>query len=71
MPQYYFDLRDSVGLAVDEEGVELGSIDDARQEAARALADMASEAIATGIGKGEPAQQMASKSGTKPGRCFR
>jgi hypothetical protein len=56
MPQYYFDLRDSTGVLIDEEGVELRDIDVARQEAARALADMAREAL--GGDTGQPAQHM-------------
>ena len=39
MGRYYFDLRDSEGLAVDEEGLELQDIQAAGKEAALSLAD--------------------------------
>ena len=41
MGRYYFDLRDSEGLAVDEEGLELGDVQSAQEEAALSLADAA------------------------------
>jgi uncharacterized protein DUF6894 len=40
MPLYYFDLRDGDGVAPDEEGTELSSIDEVQNEAAYALADL-------------------------------
>ena len=45
MKRYYLDLRDGAALAPDEEGVELPDIEAVQQEAARALADMATEAV--------------------------
>jgi hypothetical protein len=39
--RYYFDLRDSEGLAVDEEGLDLQDIQAAGEEAALSLADAA------------------------------
>ena len=40
MPLYYFDLHDGDGVAPDEEGTELSSIDEVQNEAAYALADL-------------------------------
>ena len=45
MPRYYFDLRDGVELAVDEEGLELNSLQSVQAEAAKSLADMARDAV--------------------------
>jgi hypothetical protein len=45
MPRYYFDLRDFHGLFVDEEGMELRDVNRAQEEAARALGDMARDAL--------------------------
>lgn len=45
MPFYYFDLHDGDERAVDEEGIELSSMDDVQNEAAYALADMLREAV--------------------------
>jgi hypothetical protein len=42
--RYYFDMRDSDGLVIDEEGVELPTLAAAQEEAARSLADMARDA---------------------------
>ena len=39
MALYYFDFRDGEGLALDEEGLELGNLEAVQEEAARALAD--------------------------------
>jgi hypothetical protein len=39
MGRYYFDLRDSEGLAVDEEGLELQDVLAVQEEAALSLAD--------------------------------
>lgn len=44
MPRYYFDLNDRDGLAVDEEGMILRDLDEAQDEAARTLGDMARDA---------------------------
>ena len=45
MGRYYFDLRDSEGLAVDEEGLELQDVREAGEEAALSLADAAREGL--------------------------
>jgi hypothetical protein len=42
---YYFDLRDGETLAVDEEGLELRNMGAVREEAARALAGFAWDAM--------------------------
>ena len=39
--RYYFDLVDHEGIAIDEEGMELPSIESVQEEAARSLVDMA------------------------------
>jgi len=41
MGRYYSDLRDSEGLAVDEEGLELQDVQAAQEEAALSLVDAA------------------------------
>ncbi|WP_441235272.1 DUF6894 family protein [Bradyrhizobium sp. 930_D9_N1_4] len=45
MPRYYFDLLDGGVLAVDEEGLELPSLQAAQAEAAKSLADLARDAV--------------------------
>jgi hypothetical protein len=45
MRRYYFDVRDGDQLAIDEEGYELASIASVLKEAARALAEMARDAV--------------------------
>jgi len=45
MPRYYFDFRDGDNLSFDEEGLELSSIASVQEEAAKALADMARDAV--------------------------
>ena len=45
MAVYYFDLRDGEELVVDEEGIELRSMRAAQDEAARALAGLAWDAM--------------------------
>jgi hypothetical protein len=45
MGRYYFDLRDSEGLAVDEEGLELHNLQEAGEEAALSLADAARDGL--------------------------
>ena len=50
MRRYYFDLRDDIGLVVDEEGMELGDIHTVREEAARSLSDMTRDAVRTSPG---------------------
>jgi len=51
MPRYYFDLYDDSGLYADDEGLDLPSIDDARQEAAHSLADILRDAVRSGTGR--------------------
>jgi hypothetical protein len=41
MPLFFFDVRDDAGFTQDDEGLEFSSIEKARDEAARALAEMA------------------------------
>jgi hypothetical protein len=41
MPLFFFDVRDNAHFTRDDEGLEFPSIDKARDEAARALAEMA------------------------------
>jgi hypothetical protein len=43
--RYFFDLRDSDSLAVDQEGIELPSMARAQEEAASSLAGMAMERV--------------------------
>ena len=45
MSRYYFDLLDGDILAIDEEGLELPSLQAAQAEAAKSLADMARDAV--------------------------
>jgi uncharacterized protein DUF6894 len=45
MPQYFFDTRDGPELLRDEKGVELDGIQQARDEAARGLLDLARDLI--------------------------
>ena len=54
LTRYYFDIRDNTGLYPDEEGLDLPSIDAARQEAAHALADMLRDAVRDGAGRPRP-----------------
>jgi hypothetical protein len=45
MRRYFFDMRDDDGLSLDEEGLECRDLRAVRAEAARALADMARDAV--------------------------
>jgi hypothetical protein len=45
MKRYYFDLRDSEGLSVDEEGLELQDVQAVQEEAALSLADAAQHGL--------------------------
>jgi Domain of unknown function (DUF6894) len=45
MPRYFFDTRDGPELLQDEEGLELDGIQQARNEATRALVDLARDVI--------------------------
>ena len=47
MPRYYFDLRDNEELAVDEEGMELPTLQAVQIETARSLVDIVKHAIWT------------------------
>ena len=56
MPRYYFDLTDSRGIALDEEGMELRDLAAVQDEAARALGDMMRDAAR--LQKGGSAEHM-------------
>ena len=45
MPRYYFDSRDDDRFLRDEEGLEFDSIEEARDQATRALAEMARDVL--------------------------
>ena len=45
MPRYFFDSRDGHELIRDDDGLELGGIDEARDEATRGLSDLARDAL--------------------------
>lgn len=45
MKRYYFDIRDGDEVAVDKEGLELPAIGHVQAEAARALADLATDVV--------------------------
>jgi Domain of unknown function (DUF6894) len=45
MPRYFFDTRDGDLFIRDDDGIEFDSIEQARDEATRGLADMARDAI--------------------------
>lgn len=47
MARYYFDIRENGELSMDENGVELPSLDAARTEAQRTLAELMSENMRT------------------------
>jgi hypothetical protein len=46
MTRYYFDLEEDGGTAIDEEGLELSTMQRVQEEAARSLADMARDTVA-------------------------
>jgi hypothetical protein len=48
MPRYYFDMREGDEIAPDEEGMELDTLEEVQEEAARTLADMAKDGIRGG-----------------------
>ena len=56
MPRYYFDLKDSRGIFLDEEGSELPDMDAVQNEAAKSLGDMTRDAARHS--KGSAAEQM-------------
>jgi hypothetical protein len=45
VPRYYFDIRDGESFIQDDDGVDLSGIQEAKEQASRALADMARDAI--------------------------
>ncbi|MGF6426524.1 DUF6894 family protein [Bradyrhizobium elkanii] len=45
MTRYYFDVREGQELALDEEGLELNSMQAAQLEAAKSLADIVRDAV--------------------------
>ena len=59
MPRYYFDLKDSTGTAVDEEGLDLRDLEAARSEAALSLGAMARDAVSTINGNGSDQMEIA------------
>ena len=58
MPRYYFDFRDGDNLSFDEEGLELSSIASVQEEAAKALADMARDAVRSSKYNGSESRRM-------------
>ncbi len=48
MPRYFFDTRDGDRLERDDDGLDLESSEQARQEAERALADLARDVLPDG-----------------------
>jgi hypothetical protein len=52
MTRYYFDLRDGNELVIDEEGMELRDTQAAQEEAGRALAGFAGDAMRVDRRKG-------------------
>jgi hypothetical protein len=57
MPRYYFDIREGDDFAPDEDGMELSSLQDVQEVAARSLTDMARDAVRTN--RDGPGQEMA------------
>ena len=45
MPDYYFDTRDGLERIIDDVGLDFASVDAARDEATRGLADLAKDAL--------------------------
>ncbi len=45
MPLFYFDVRDGEKFMIDEQGLDFSGIDGARDEATRALAEMARDVL--------------------------
>jgi hypothetical protein len=45
MPRFYFDVRDGVTVMLDDTGLDLDSIDEATEEAARTLGEIAREVL--------------------------
>jgi Domain of unknown function (DUF6894) len=67
MKRYYFDLRDSEGLVVDEEGLELQCVQAVQEEAALSLAD----AARNGLRRSDDALQLAIEVRTDTGPFMR
>jgi hypothetical protein len=49
MPRYFFDIRDGELFIQDDEGLELPGLEQAREHAAVALADMAKDVLPNGL----------------------
>lgn len=49
LKRYYFDIREGVEIAVDEEGLALSNIQAAQEEAARSLAGITQDAVSSGL----------------------
>lgn len=58
MARYYFDLLEGDNVAIDDEGMELLSIEAAQLEAARSIADMARDAVKK-CGRDNPSHRLA------------
>jgi hypothetical protein len=63
MPRYFFDVRETGNLAVDDEGIELLDIEAAHQAAARCLLDMARDGISADPFRHNMAIEFATSSG--------
>jgi hypothetical protein len=66
MPRYYFDLKDSLGVVIDEEGSDLRDLEAAQNEAARALGGMAHDALATSNAGGVEHMEIAVRDDSGP-----
>jgi hypothetical protein len=52
MPRYYFDLRQGDQVTLDEEGLELSSLERVQEEAARSLADFTRDNVQRAVDGG-------------------
>ena len=57
--RYFFDIWDDDKLALDEEGIELWSIERVEEEAIKSLADFAKDAIREHLRRGGSARRIA------------
>lgn len=49
MPRFYFDTRDNDGFVADDSGHDLASVQIAKEEAARALVDLARDVLPAAV----------------------
>ena len=63
MARYYFDLLDHDGLVMDEEGLEFSDMGAVEREAARAMADAASESFQRPIKPSESSIEVRDETG--------